>query len=96
MMQYVFEISTTNGTITSIVDTTCNFEDAPFLVKGFRTVSSSTCDQATLNEFWEIVESILKSNDISIENFIEVLRAYRNQELLGECDNYQLIEESNV
>lgn len=95
-MQYVFEISTTHGTITNTVDTTYNFEDAPFLVKGFRTASSSTCDPTTLDKFWEIVESILKNNNISIENFIEVVRAYRNQELLGECDNYQLIEESNV
>lgn len=87
-MQYTFEISTTQGIITAEVNTERDFIDAPFLIKGFRSTSSSTCDTATLDEFWNIVETALNEHEINMNEFIEVLRAYKNGELLGECDNY--------
>lgn len=87
-MEYVFEILTIHGLIIGFANSSSDFTDAPFLVKGFRSVSSSECDAALLEEFWNIVESTLRDNNITTDDFIQVLRAYRDGILLGECDDY--------
>ena len=85
-MQYIFEISTAQGIVTGTVESFSDFNDAPFLVKGFGSPSSSTCDSIVLEEFWNIVKLILEDNNITISNFIQVLRAYQDDRLLGTLD----------
>ncbi len=85
-MQYIFEISTALGIVTGTVESYSDFTDAPFLVKGFRSLSSSTCDPIVQEEFWNIVKSILEDNNVDISNFVEVLRAYQDDRLLGTLD----------
>lgn len=90
-MQYTFQLMTTQGLITDTIVSDLDFSDGPFLIKGFRSESSTTCDLEIINEFWNSVETILQNNNLTTDNFIEVVRAYKDTELLGECDNYQRI-----
>jgi hypothetical protein len=83
-MNYTFHIKTIDSTLIEEVETDLDLTDAPFLVRGFRTPSSSTCTESELDQFWDIVDLIMTNNNLQIDEFVAVLRAIdENGELFG-------------
>lgn len=83
-MNYTFHIKTKDATLIAEIETDLDLTDAPFLVQGFRSLCSSTYTESELDQFWDIVDVIMANNNISINDFVMVLRAIdENGDLFG-------------
>lgn len=83
-MNYTFHIKTIDATLIEEVETDLDLTDAPFLVQGFRALSSSTYTESELEQFWSIVGVIMTNNNLQVDDFVTVLRAIdENDRLFG-------------
>lgn len=86
MMQYNFYILTTEGLKNSIVDTTSDFEYAPFGFVSYRQLSSCKCGPNVIEDFWNCVDIVLKNNNLTSTDFVRAVRAYSDGKLYGEYE----------
>lgn len=87
MMIYDFYILTTSGMKNATVTTDSDFDCAPFGYVPYRVISTCTCAPKILDDFWDCVDSVLSSNNLTSNDYVRAVRAYSNGKLYGEYYN---------
>lgn len=89
-MQYNFYIQTTQGLKNATVESESDFSCAPFGYVPYRQISTCECDPEVITNFWDCIDQVLASNNLSTNDFIRAVRAYSNGILYGEIDTDQV------
>lgn len=85
MMLYNFYIQTNQGLKNFFVESTHDFECAPFGFVPYRVVSSCQCEPEVIEDFWRCVDLVLAAHNLNHEHYVRAVRAYKdNGDLCGE------------